>query len=202
MQIRKDHIRSEILRVARARFLCSGYKGTSIRAIAEDAAVSLGSIYTYFENKDQLFRAVLQPTLDVIDHAFDEYRGSSYDLLDDKMPRQMTRFFTDLIVEHRDQLRILLSRAQGSTLESYKEALIERHTTSEREYFELLCKRHPELRVRIPHFFLHTMSSWWIDTFSELVLRELSAEELERFLGEYIEFATAGWTRMIQMHRT
>lgn len=50
-----DKTLRRIQSVARQCFLRSGYQETTIRDIAEAAGVSPAAIYTYFENKDQLF---------------------------------------------------------------------------------------------------------------------------------------------------
>lgn len=50
-----DETLQKIQLAARQCFLSSGYQETTIRDIAEAAGISPAAIYTYFENKDQLF---------------------------------------------------------------------------------------------------------------------------------------------------
>lgn len=57
MQVLKEDIRGRILTVASQQFGQKGYSKTSIREIAELAGISVGNIYNYFTNKDELFRA-------------------------------------------------------------------------------------------------------------------------------------------------
>jgi AcrR family transcriptional regulator len=52
--------RIAIVAAARRAFLDSGYAQTSMDAIAELAQVSVKTIYRHFENKDELFSAVMQ----------------------------------------------------------------------------------------------------------------------------------------------
>ena len=52
--------RSAIVAAARQAFLDSGYAQTSMDGIAELADVSVKTIYRHFENKDELFSAVMQ----------------------------------------------------------------------------------------------------------------------------------------------
>jgi AcrR family transcriptional regulator len=56
--------RTAIVAAARQAFLESGYSQTSMDAIAEFAAVSVKTIYRHFENKDELFSAVMQAVCD------------------------------------------------------------------------------------------------------------------------------------------
>ena len=53
--------RAAIVAAARQVFLENGYAQASMDRIAESAAVSVKTIYRHFENKDELFSAVMQP---------------------------------------------------------------------------------------------------------------------------------------------
>ena len=53
-----DETRREILDAARVCFANAGFRATSTRNIADRAGVTVGSIYHYFKNKDELFLAV------------------------------------------------------------------------------------------------------------------------------------------------
>jgi AcrR family transcriptional regulator len=52
--------RAAIVAAARQVFLENGYAQASMDRIAESAAVSVKTIYRHFENKDELFSAVMQ----------------------------------------------------------------------------------------------------------------------------------------------
>lgn len=56
----RTDIRPRILDAARARFLADGVDGASLRAIARDAATSIGMVYYYFPTKDDLFFGVVE----------------------------------------------------------------------------------------------------------------------------------------------
>lgn len=57
---RKDARPGEIIDIALACFLEAGYEATRIDDVARRAGVAKGTIYLYFETKEQLFRAVVQ----------------------------------------------------------------------------------------------------------------------------------------------
>ena len=52
--------RDVILKAAFAAFLEDGYAGSSVNRIAEEAGVSIKTLYRHFDNKDDLFVAVIQ----------------------------------------------------------------------------------------------------------------------------------------------
>jgi TetR/AcrR family transcriptional regulator, repressor for uid operon len=58
-------VRQRILDGANRAFLRTGYRGTSIPAIASEAGVSVGQIYRFFPGKQELFLGVCQERTDL-----------------------------------------------------------------------------------------------------------------------------------------
>jgi AcrR family transcriptional regulator len=56
--------RRQIIEGARAVFLARGFDAASMNDIARAAAVSKGTLYVYFENKEQLFEAIVEQECD------------------------------------------------------------------------------------------------------------------------------------------
>src|SRR5687768_13706454 len=56
----KARTRAELLRAANRLFLRDGYAQTSLAAIAEEAAVTKGAVYSNFESKEDLFLAEMR----------------------------------------------------------------------------------------------------------------------------------------------
>src|ERR1700734_2309299 len=52
--------RRQIVQGARATFLARGFDAASMSDIARAAGVSKGTLYVYFDNKEQLFQAIVQ----------------------------------------------------------------------------------------------------------------------------------------------
>ncbi len=204
MQIQKERVRRQLMRAARKEFFDKGFKGTSMRTIAQEAGVSLSNIYNYFHGKDELFEEVLSPALKAIDQAFENHEKNATLWLDiasskEDTPQRLTQFFIELIMPHRNEFKILLSGACGSALENYKEALIERHNQREIEQLRLLKAKRPETHLDVSEFFVHNMSSWWINTFCELVSHEMPKEQIEQFILEHMKFGIAGWRQLMQV---
>src|SRR5439155_21325034 len=55
--------RARILAAAGERFAAFGYRRTGIPETARDAGVAPGTLYRYFENKEEIFRAVMREGL-------------------------------------------------------------------------------------------------------------------------------------------
>lgn len=56
----KNLMRSAILQTAEKVFARHGYFSTTIKLIADEAGVAIGSIYQYFKNKDDLYGTLLE----------------------------------------------------------------------------------------------------------------------------------------------
>jgi AcrR family transcriptional regulator len=74
----------ELLCAALSLFIERGYAATRLDDVAARAGVSKGTLYLYFENKQELFKAVVRegivPTIDEGEQLIDEYTGHSADL--------------------------------------------------------------------------------------------------------------------------
>src|ERR1700736_5517373 len=102
--------RAAIVAAARQAFLENGYAQASMDRIAESAAVSVKTIYRHFENKDELFSAVMQAACRA-DNSLPAERG------DDASPAARLTWFEEsprrgLAAAGRDYLRHLLSEEQ------------------------------------------------------------------------------------------
>jgi TetR/AcrR family transcriptional repressor of mexJK operon len=58
--------RAAIVDAARQLFLASGYAQTSMDRVAEKAEVAITTVYRHFENKDDLFSAVMQMACEMV----------------------------------------------------------------------------------------------------------------------------------------
>src|SRR6202161_2006031 len=110
---RKAERPHEILEAAFAEFSRNGYATTTLDQIAERAGVTKGTIYVYFESKEQLFitmvRGLMKVTLDILQEMLEAHQGSTADLL-----RAQFSFIYQYIVEdrrRREMARLLIAEA-------------------------------------------------------------------------------------------
>ena len=201
MQIKKDNILENVLAAAREEFLEKGFKDTNMRTIAKKSSVGLSNIYNYFKNKDEIFLEVLQPILLALEKLMDAHNSEEYlsmEVFTSKdYLQEHTNMYVNLIQKFKIELKILLFKSHGSSLENYIEEYTDKHTAVGLEYMRLMKERYPQLNIDISEFFIHTMSSWWLSIVGELVMHDLPVIEMERFLSEFMEFATAGWKKVM-----
>lgn len=203
MQIQKNDIRKTILKTAREEFIEHSFKNASMRRIAKKSGVGLSNIYNYFRNKNEIFREILSGLLSAMDKVMEEHNSPKYISIDifssDEYLRSQINMFVELIDNYKEDFKLLLFKSSGSSLENYREEFIELQTRVGKEYIALMKKKFPSINGGASDFFIHTMSSWWMSIIGELVMHDLSHQELEDFIREYMEFGTAGWKRVMQV---
>jgi AcrR family transcriptional regulator len=70
-QAQSDSRRKGVLDAARVVFERLGIEGASIREIAKEAGYTAGAIYSYFENKEAIYGALLAESLERLNAAVD-----------------------------------------------------------------------------------------------------------------------------------
>ena len=82
---RKDARPQELLAAAIDLFVERGFASTRLEDVARRAGVSKGTLYLYFENKEELFKAVVRtsivPVIGDAESSVAEFEGHSADLL-------------------------------------------------------------------------------------------------------------------------
>lgn len=61
-QVLKDDFRNAIVDAAKQEFLSKGYKGASMRSIADKAHMTVGNLYRYFKSKEEISLYIVGPT--------------------------------------------------------------------------------------------------------------------------------------------
>lgn len=61
------HSEAKIIEAAQEEFIIQGYKGATVQSIADRANLPKANILYYFKNKENLYHAVLEQTLDMWD---------------------------------------------------------------------------------------------------------------------------------------
>ncbi len=130
MQVKKEAVRREMIASARKEFLKYGFTGASMHRIAADSGIAVGNIYRYYNNKLDLFSAVVKP-------AYDDLLGAvllkkSADNSDKIIPTagNITKLFVEqmaelirIMIEQRTELLILIDHSADTKFVNSKGAL-------------------------------------------------------------------------------
>lgn len=204
MQVVKDNTRKLLLNTARKAFLQKGYKAVSMREISKLSGIGLSNIYNYFSSKDELLTVVLRPLLNEMDRMLERHNkpgGLSLDIFtSEDYIRGSLNEIMRIVTNYHQEIKLLFLYSQSSMYQDYLDKWIDRCTEKSIEYMWGMRERHPELNTDISRFFLRYTSSCWIDMMKETALHEeLSHEETERFLNEYVRYVTGGWKKLMNV---
>jgi len=203
MQIQKTDIKQRLLEVAKTEFFANGFKNTSMRKIAQKSEVGLSNIYNYFKNKDELYGAVLQPLLkhlEDISYEHNQERNLSMDIFTSKaFFDENLQVMVNLVAKFKAELRLLLFHSYGSSLENFRAKYIDSNTKIGIEYLQKMKEKYPKLNTEISPIFIRILVAEMLTILGELVNNEqLSNQEIEQFIAEYINYTNGGWQKLMQ----
>ena len=203
MQTLKDDIRQRIIATARAEFIAYGVRRTSIRAVARKSGVAVGNLYNYFKSKDELFCEVLRPLTKALNKHILSHNDEKFLSIDvfNMRQHQIDYIFAMLAIikDFRPELRLLLFNSEGTSLQGYKDKMVDRQMKVGMEYLRLMKERYPHINIDISPFFIHITSSTWMNVFCELVRHEdYESCEVERALEQYAAYSIAGWKELMK----
>lgn len=98
--------RQEIFNAALRLFSLNGYSKTTIKDIATESSVSFGTVFTYFNNKEALFRScVVEPLDEFRNHLLDTRR--TLDNLSNESLKAIVGQHVAFFLEKEDYLRVV-----------------------------------------------------------------------------------------------
>jgi AcrR family transcriptional regulator len=126
MQILKEEIQARIRKVATAEFLRYGYQKVTMRDIAKKSAISVGNLYNYYENKEELFYTLTGTSYRYLKQLLREVseHGSESGVSDLEFVKSLVLKLSQLLKKHRVGFLLMIDRGQGTKYENLKEELI------------------------------------------------------------------------------
>ncbi|WP_027399181.1 TetR/AcrR family transcriptional regulator [Anaerovorax odorimutans] len=122
-QVLKEDIKEKIILSAKEEFYKRDYNSAKLRDIAKNADISLGLIYSYFKNKEELFNAILSPVFlkmkILLNKSREENDISFNDFIDEEL-----KMLLYLLKNYREELVILIDKSNGTKYEKAKEEII------------------------------------------------------------------------------
>lgn len=203
MKLPNDNIRKIILDEARKAFKERGFLKTSMRNIAKRVEISAGNIYNYFASKDELFRAVVQPVIYSFYQMLDEHHGlkssSMLEMLSEDYLRRVTDEYITLIRRQRTMLDLLLFKAQGSSLATFKEEYTNKATAQIKLWLTIEKAKNAGINIVVTDFFLHLHTVWMFTMIEEIIMHNIQGDDLDKVVDEYMKFEIYGWKHLFNI---
>ena len=188
-----------IQRAAMQEFLDKGFQGASLRQIVKNAGVTTGAFYGYFSSKEALFNALVEALMG----RFMEAQTSFAELPEEQQPDHMglessdcVHWMVDYICQHRDPVKLLLTRSEGTSYEHFVHNMVEVEVEYTLQYMEVLRRLGrdiPELNQSL----CHIIASGMMGGIFEIVVHDMPREQALRDVDHLRDFYTAGWLKLM-----
>lgn len=184
-------------------FLEKGFQGASLRQIVKNAGVTTGAFYGYFSSKEALFNALVEPHAAALMGRFMEAQTSFAELPEEEQVSHMgdesgnyVRWMVDYICQHRDPVKLLLTRSEGTSYERFVHNMVEVEVEYTLRYIEVL--RHlgkdvPELSNSI----CHIIASGMFNGLFEIAIHDMPKEQALQYVEQFRTFYTGGWLSLM-----
>lgn len=138
VQAKKDKIKKLLENAALKVFSQKGYLDTKMSDIAKDANISVGNIYTYFKNKEDLFYSVVPARhVDFLRNylvkAIHLYNKSNLSPEDEIF---ISEKFINVLIKYRMHLIIIFEKNKGTQYEKEKNELIQLLLEAKKPYLK------------------------------------------------------------------
>lgn len=133
-----------ILDSARKHFVEQGFKSASLNKIVADAGFTKGAFYGYYASKEELFDALVASTANGlaklmadINCGWSKYpETQQMQHLDEAFFQQLPHL-SEFIVSHRDDIRLILTKSEGTRYEGFIDSLVNHNS----EHIEPVLQR-------------------------------------------------------------
>ena len=196
MQIKKEDIKERIISSARSEFLEHGYSGASLRVIANKAGLTKGAVYSYFKSKDSLFCELVSPAINFLKCSND---NKQLDVLTDPCDRTIQEFrrFASAVLDNYQAFRLLLFCSAGSSLQNYKEHIIQQYAKNFRKAFLLFTSEQYEEGL-FSEMFIHTLATTYFSFLEEIVLHRPDKQDINLYIDQIAVFVHCGINNLLQ----
>ncbi len=198
MQVKKEDIKERLISSARREFLEHGYAEASLRVIAEKEGLTKGAVYSYFENKNALFCELTTPAISFIEsefqqdkcHCASKTKNASFDSYE--VTIQSFRSCAYAVLAHNESFKLLLFCSAGSSLQNYKERIIQLYTQSFNKFLSFYTKTESCGKGVMNEMFVHTLATIYVSFLEEIVLHEPKKREVDDYAEQMAVFVHSG----------
>ena len=186
-----------------AEFLDKGFQGASLRQIVKQAGVTTGALYGYFSSKEALFASIVEPHAAALMGRFMEAQTSFAELPEEQQPEHMgiessdcVHWMVDYICAHREPVKLLLCRAEGTSYEHFVHNMVEAEVEYTQRYMEVLRRLGRDIPV-LDKSLCHIIASGMFNGIFEIVVHDMPRDQAMQDVDQLRDFYTAGWLKLM-----
>ncbi len=192
--------REKLIESAKAEFMDKGYNKASLRTICANAGVTTGALYFFFEDKADLFRAIVGKPVDelfsIMQSHFDEddeiIMSSDYDA-DEDDHSEIAQVLIHHIYSNYDAAILLLTKSQGSEYENLVDRIVEMTESKSIETMEKISLKNGK-KKKVNKYMLHLVIHLMVDSFVHLVTHEPDEKKALANIKKVFKMTMHNWT--------
>ncbi len=203
MEEKSNATLEKIHEAAMAEFLDKGFQGASLRQIVKNAGVTTGAFYGYFSSKEALFASIVEPHAAALMGRFMEAQTSFSELPEQEQPEHMglessqcVHWMVDYICDHREPVKLLLTRSEGTSYEHFVHNMVEMEVEYTLQYIEVLRRLGKDIPM-LDKSLCHIIASGMMSGIFEIVIHDMPREQALRDVDQLRDFYTAGWLKLM-----
>ena len=194
-----ERIQHEAMR----EFLDKGFQGAVLRQIVKNAGVTTGAFYGYFSSKEALFNSLVEPHAAALMGRFMEAQTAFAELPEEQQPDHMGKassdcihWMVDYICAHREAVKLLLCRAEGTSYEHFVHNMVEVEVEYTLQYLQVLRRLGRDIPA-LDKSLCHIIASGMFNGVFEIVIHDMPREQALRDVDQLRDFYTAGWLKLM-----
>ncbi len=203
MEEKSSDTLEKIQQAALEEFSEKGFLGASLRQIVKNAGVTTGAFYGYFSSKEALFASLVEPHAAALMGRFMEAQTCFAELPEEEQPAHMgessgryVEWMVDYICQHREPVKLLLCRAEGTSYEHFVHNMVEVEVESTLRYMEVLRRLGKDIPP-LSRSLCHIIASGMFNGLFEIVIHDMPREQAFQDVAQFRSFYTAGWLELM-----
>jgi len=191
MNAKDFDIRAALLESGKEQFLLHGFERASLRTICKNAGVTTGAFYAYFEKKDALFSALVEPMLQEYYRMYNSVVGRAMTDVRNNEANELEAI--EFICAHRDEFCLLFDCSAGTAYSDFRKTLLDDLFMNS---YQACFDRYAGGPVDpgIVRLFVRIKFTQYM----ELIYGGYSMQDIRRLIRQYAAFTEAGFIRLLE----
>lgn len=195
--------KENLIASAKAEFIEKGYAKASLRKICANAGVTTGALYFFFEDKEDLFRAIVEPPLTILVNMVQDHFTMDEQIL--SLPGvyehqagdhdEIAEMLIHHLYQNYDAFILLLTKSQGTVFEGSVDRIVD---MTEKQFAVSSGLFARQKGGRVPDsYMIHWMAHMTIDAFIHLLTHERDEHAAIAQMKVIMNFIVKGFMEMI-----
>ena len=195
--------RQKLIDSAKKEFLEKGYSKASLRSICADAGVTTGALYFFFENKKDLFAAIVDPPLNglkeiLLQHFKEDIEEmSGIDSIEgiDMDHSEISDKIVGYIYKNYDSFMLILTATENTVYENVVDEFV---SMVEQSIHPMLASMKG---YTCDEYMTHWMSHISIDAFIHVIKHEKDVKKAKVRLRAILNYLVLGWVQLAMVKK-